>query len=131
MSVSLAITGGPTITGLTWFSGMTGRDVLEAAYNSLSSPVTEFNYMLEYFGTEDSLGYLVTMINGTFESFNGSQSPFFFWEFLVNDTEAENGIDYTTISDGDEVEFAFIQFVPETASKALKAKHARRMAFAK
>ncbi|KAI9449980.1 hypothetical protein F5148DRAFT_1338197 [Russula earlei] len=129
MSVSLSITGGPSITGLTWFSGMTGRDVLEAAYNSLSSPVTEFTYTLEYFGTDDSLGYLVNMINGTFDSFNAAQSPYFFWEFLVNDSEAENGIDYTTISDGDEVEFSYIQFVPETASKALKAKHARRLAF--
>jgi hypothetical protein len=43
---------------------MNAQKVMEAAFNNQGSPRT-FTYMLQYYGT--ALGYLVDMIDGTFE----------------------------------------------------------------
>lgn len=140
MSVQLVITDGPEFDPITYVSGMTAKDLLEASYNSLipnpPAAVTEFAYGLEFYGSEptypagDPLGYLVCMINGTTDSANAAQAPYFFWEFSVNDTPATRGIDYTTLADGDEVKFAFTQYIPAvTKSKILNAKYQRILAF--
>ena len=129
--VTLAITDGPTFEDLTWFSGMTGRQVLEAAYNSMPAPVTSFAYNLEYYGEQDDLGYLVSMMNGTFDSFNAAQSPYYFWEFIVNGIVQDYGIDNTVIPANATVTFSFVPYVPAAkASKALQAKYKRRLAYA-
>ncbi len=141
MYVQLEIEGGPSfINTITWVSGMTVRDLLEAAYDSLipnpPGPVTSFAYGLEFYGSEptypsgDPLGYLVCMINGTTDSSNAAQSPYFFWEFSVNDEPSDYGIDYTILEDGDEVKFAFTQYIPAvTKSRILHAKYQRILAF--
>lgn len=140
MAVTLTITGGPTISSITHVPGMTARDVLEAAYNKLipnpPAPVTSFAYGLEFYGSEptypsaDPLGYLVCMINGTSDSTNAAQAPYFFWEFFVDNVEQETGIDYTVIEDGNTVKFTFTQYIPTvTKSKILHAKYQRILAF--
>jgi len=64
--VTITITGGPTLT-FPWAEKMTGQSAMEAAFNN--EPVTadgsrKFIFMLQYYG---ALGYLVDMINGTFD----------------------------------------------------------------
>jgi len=66
--VTITITGGPTLT-FPWAEKMTGQSAMEAAFNN--EPVTadgsrKFIFMLQYYG---ALGYLVDMINGTFDLF--------------------------------------------------------------
>ncbi len=128
--VALQIQGGPNFS-LTATTGMTGRTLLEAAYNSLlPAPVTTFAYNLEYYGS--TLGYLVSMINGTFDSFNAAQAPYYFWQFSLNGTPSEYGLDNTPIVDEDEVLFSFVQYVPELhAGTALEAKFKARIALLK
>lgn len=141
MSVQLVIADGPSFDPTQYVTDMTVRDLLEAAYDALIPtppvPVTEFAYGLEFYGNEptyepngEPLGYLVNMINGTADSTNAAQAPYFFWEFTVNNDPATRGIDYTILEDDDEVVFAFTQYVPTvTKSMTLHAKYQRILAF--
>jgi len=95
---------GPAIT-FPRKTGMNGQTALEAAYNAQSMPKT-FTFNLQYYGT--SFGYLVDMINGTFDTALSTDAPYFFWDFAVNGDESQYGTDNTPISDGDIIEFSFI-----------------------
>lgn len=79
---------------------------------------------MEYYGS--SLGYLVNMVNETYDTFKSSSEPFFYWEFLVNDQPSSTGIDQTTLSDSDAVAFRFTTYDPQAASSLTAAKHRRR-----
>ncbi len=83
---------------------MNAQKIMEAAFNEQGSPRT-FTYMLQYYGT--ALGYLVDMINGTFETTN---APYFFWDFKVDGNDSTKGIDHTHISDGQTITFTYQQF---------------------
>jgi hypothetical protein len=107
-SVSLEVVGGLTVQ-LSWKANMTAQDALEAAYDQINSSAT-FTYVLQFYGAQ--LGYLVSMINETYDSFISSAAPFFYWEFLVNDKPAMKGIDNTILSAGDAVKFSFEQYIP-------------------
>jgi hypothetical protein len=107
-TVSLEVVGGPSVQ-VPWRSGMTAQDALEAAYDQINSSAT-FTYALQFYGSQ--LGYLVLMINETYDSFISSAEPFYYWEFLVNDVPATKGIDNTILSDGDAVKFSFEQYIP-------------------
>jgi len=107
-TVSLEVVGGPFVE-VPWKTGMTAQDALEAAYDEINSSAT-FTYALQFYGSQ--LGYLVLMINETYDSFISSAEPFYYWEFLVNDVPATKGIDNTVLSDGDAVKFSFEQYVP-------------------
>lgn len=107
-TVSLEVVGGPFVA-VPWKAGMTAQDALEAAYNQINSSAT-FSYALQFYGSQ--LGYLVLMINETYDSFISSAEPFYYWEFLVNDVPATKGIDHTVLSDGDAVKFSFEQYIP-------------------
>ena len=68
------------------------------------------------------------MINETYDSFVSSAAPYFYWEFLVNGTAAQHGIDSTTLNAGDVVEFSFVSYTPGTlAGSVLASKHAQQM----
>jgi hypothetical protein len=107
--VILEIVGGPTIT-VPWIKNMNGQQVMEAAYDDQHTPAS-FNYALQYYG--EALGYLVVMINETYDSYISSAEPFFYWEFLVNDIPANKGVDNTIVSPGDRVIFRFERYIPE------------------
>jgi hypothetical protein len=64
-NVSITVVGGPTIQ-VPWASGMNAQQALERAFD-LQNPKGEFTYALQYFGS--ALGYLVVMLNETYESF--------------------------------------------------------------
>jgi hypothetical protein len=114
--VTLTITGGPTIR-FAWQENMNGQTALEAAYNTAGGKLT---FMLQYYGTK--LGYLVDMINGTFDSFLSADAPYFFWDFIVNGKSSLTGIDSTTINDGDVITFTYTMYVAETHAKTILAK---------
>ena len=107
--VTLEIVGGPTIA-VDWIKNMNGQQVLEAAYDDQQMPGS-FNYALQYYG--EALGYLVVMMNETYDSYISSAQPFFYWEFLVNDDPATKGIDNTIVSPGDRIRFQFERYIPE------------------
>ena len=103
--ITINITNGPSLT-TNWINGMNVQQALEQAYTNV--PAGTFTFSLQYFGP--SFGYLVLMINETYESFNSKESPFFFWELLVNGQIATQGIDSTILNDGDVVTFEFIAY---------------------
>ncbi len=117
--ITIQIVNGPTLQA-NWTKGMNVQQAMEVAYNAQSG---KFTYSLQYFGS--SLGYLVSMINETYESFYFKQGPFFFWEFLVNGTVATFGIDNTILNDGDVVTFDFIVYNSQstTAESTTHAKY--------
>ena len=101
--VKIAITGGPTFQ-VEWVSGMNGQDAMEAAFNMQETPKT-FTYMLQYYGA--GLGYLVEMINGTFDTALSNEAPYFFWDFIVDGQPSNTGIDQTHINDGQTITFTY------------------------
>ena len=122
-TVTVQVVFGPTII-VPWTTGMNAQQAIEEAYNT-QVPAGEFTYALQYYGT--SLGYLVVMINETYESYMSSAAPFYFWEFLVNGTAATTGIDGTILNSGDVVTFEFQVYNPIQASPTVAAKYASRL----
>jgi hypothetical protein len=118
-SVSVSVVSGPSIS-VPWVPGMNAQQALEAAYDALKAK-SEFTYALQYFGSQ--LGYLVVMINETYESFMSAAHPFFFWEFLVNGKPAQTGIDGTNLNPGDSVTFELQTYDAQIhAHSTVKAK---------
>ena len=118
VSVEIVGGGGPVTVG--WTDGMNVQQALEAAHDV--SPGLTFG--LEYFGSH---GYLVQMINGTYETFLPSGGPSYYWELFVNGTSARQGIDCTILNDGDAVVFEYVLFVPDTHEGTMLAvKHESR-----
>lgn len=113
-----------TSVDVPWFQGMNAQDAIESAYDSANNPAV-FTYTIQYYGA--GLGYLVAMINETYESFISSADPFFFWEFLVNGTASQTGIDNTILNDGDEVSFELQMYDATAHAKStVKTKHEAR-----
>lgn len=108
-TVNLEIVGGPTIE-VQWTKGMSVQVLLENAFDQTGRGAT-FTYALQYYG--DVLGYLVVMINETYDSFISSSEPFFYWEFLLNGKPSDKGIDSTIVSPADRVTFSFERYVPQ------------------
>jgi hypothetical protein len=123
-TVQVAVTGGPSIS-VPWFQGMNAQQALEGAYNQLGNS-GQFTYATQYYGT--GLGYLVMMINETYDSFVSSAAPFFYWEFLLNGVPSQFGIDGVTLNPGDNVAFALEMYEPaKHAQSTLAGKHARQV----
>jgi hypothetical protein len=122
-TVTLEIVGGQSIN-VPWVAGMNAQQVLEEAKTS-QPPGGNFTYGLQYFG---SLGYLVFMINQTFETFLTTEAPYLYWEFLVDGTPASKGIDQTTVNSGQTVTFELELYDPaKHSTTTVGAKHASRM----
>jgi Domain of unknown function (DUF4430) len=118
VSVEIVGDGGPVTVG--WTDGMNVQQALEAAHDM--NPGLTFG--LQYFG---SYGYLVLMINGTYETFVPSDGPTYYWELFVNGTPAQQGIDGTILNDGDAVVFEYVLFDPDAhAGTLLAVKHESR-----
>jgi Domain of unknown function (DUF4430) len=119
MSVTVTIASGPSVQ-IPWTSGMNAQVALEQAYNTINNS-QQFSYGLQYFG---SFGYLVFVINETYDTFASSSAPYYYWEFLLNGQPANQGIDETFLNDGDTVGFAFSLYVAEKhAGTTLAVKH--------
>lgn len=103
--ITIQIENGPTFQ-VNWNADMNVQQAIEAAYNNATSKT--FTYSIQYFGT--NLGYLVIMINETYETFNSKDAPFFFWEFLLNGKISPTGIDGTLLNDNDVITFEFTAY---------------------
>jgi hypothetical protein len=121
-SVTVEVVGGPTAQ-VAWTESMTAQRALEAAYDQINSSAT-FTYSLQFYGTQ--LGYLVMMINETYDSFISSAEPFFYWEFFVNNQPANKGIDNTFLSAGDTIKFSFELYIPAKHGGSLLETKRRR-----
>lgn len=119
-TVTVAVTGGPSME-VPWAEGMNAQQALEAAWRQVHD-TNRFTYGLQYFG--EGLGYLVFMLNQTYDTFAPLDHPYFFWEFLVNGTPADKGIDGVTLRPGDQVGFRFQTYDSDAhAGTPLQAKH--------
>jgi hypothetical protein len=104
---------------------MTAVNALEQAYGVVN-PNEQFTYALQWYGNQ--LGYLVIMINETYDSFiskgGAMAQPFFYWEFYLNGQPAQQGVSYTVLNAGDEVKFTFEMYSSGThAGTLVTAKH--------
>jgi hypothetical protein len=124
-TVTVHVVGGPNVS-VPFAAGVNAQQALEAAYEALSKRAA-LTYALQYFG--GTLGYLVIMINETYESFvsPAHRQPFYFWEFLVNGTPAQKGIDQTILNAGDTITFELKAYTPAIpAGSTLHAKYQDR-----
>lgn len=124
--VTVRIVGGPTAS-VAWHEGLTGLQAMELAQGKIEpDPNEQFTFAVQFFGAK--LGYLVTMINETYDSFisrgGESASPFFYWNFLINNQPATKSVDRTILAGGDEIVFQFEQFSSEKHKNSLvELKH--------
>ena len=122
-TVTVSVTDGPS-TRVPWFQGMNAQQALEGAYDAINSS-EQFTYALQYFGGQ--LGYLVVMINETFETFNPSADPNYYWEFLLNGLPSQTGIDATILNPDDAITFELQVYSSEThTATTVGAKHAAK-----
>ena len=127
-TVQVTIVGGPSVS-VQWFQDMNAQQALEGAYNQINN-ATLFTYAIQYYGS--ALGYLLVMVNETYDSFISSSAPFFYWQFLVNGTAAQAGIDGVVLNPGDVISFSFEMFSAEQhENSTLSSKHAFQMRAAK
>ncbi len=118
--ITIRVTNGPTFSNVPYISGMNAQQAIEATYNSASPG--SFTYALQYYGSV--LGYLVIMINETYETFNSSNAPFYFWEYLINGVASSTGIDGTILNDNDTITFSFLAYTANIhADSTLHAKY--------
>ncbi len=128
MSVTVTVTGGPS-TAVPYQSGMNAQMALEQAWvllNPTPMPTPPvFTYALQYFG---GFGYLVMMINETYETYYSASTPYFYWDFYYNGQHAPGGIDSTLLNDGDTILFAFEPYTPGPVAPSSwkRLKHALR-----
>src|SRR5690242_5861114 len=106
--VTVEISGGQLVD-VNWPERKPARVALEGARNLLASSPQPLNFALEYFGSE--LGYMVIMINGTFESLQPQSFPNYYWDFLVNNRRSSKGIDTEILNGGDRVTFVFEEYI--------------------
>jgi hypothetical protein len=122
--ITLVIVGGPIIT-VPFDAGINAQQVMERAFD-LVNDRKKFDYALEYFGT--SLGYLVVMINDTYESFISSSEPFYFWEILVDNHPASTGINHLPLQAGATLTFELRPYGAGITSKStMHAKYQARL----
>lgn len=129
MTVKVQVIGGPG-ADVVWAPGMTVLQAMELAQAQIEpNPKEQFTFALQYYGA--GLGYLVCMINETYDSFisrGGEQAtPFFYWNFQINDKDVMGSVDRTAVKDGDVVEFEFKAYDPNAhAATSLGAKHKKQ-----
>jgi len=104
--VTVQVVNGPSVEVL-WTHGMNAQQALEDACNILNR-IDQFTFALQYYGS--TLGYLVEMINETYDTFMSKAEPFYYWEFFHNDQPSQTGIDHTILNSGDTISFSYELF---------------------
>ena len=117
-TVKVSVENGPNVE-VDWTQNMNAQQALELAWAALEKK-RNFTYTLQYFG---QYGYMVSMINETYDTFMSTYAPYYHWEFFVNGQSQNQGIDATTLNKGDQVSFSYSLYTPEEASPQLAAKH--------
>ena len=128
-TVTVTVVGGPSAT-VPHSDGLTALRAMELAQAQIEpDPNEQFTFALQFF---TGLGYLVIMINETYDSFisrgGETATPFFYWQFLVNGQPAAQSVDNTALNPGDTVSFEFEMFVAERhRGTVLEAKHRQQL----
>ena len=120
-TVQVNINGGPG-TEVAWFQNMNAQQALESAYSQINND-SLFTYAIQYYG---KFGYMLIMVNETYDSFLSSSSPYFYWEFLLNGEMATAGIDSVILQPNDTISFSFEMYVPakhDNGTSAVSVKH--------
>ena len=126
--VRVEVAGGPSVD-IEWTPGITALKALEAAQVIIEpDPNEQFTFALQFYS---GLGYLVIMINETYDSFisRGGEkaTPFFYWEFLINGLPAGQSVDNSTMSPGDVIRFEFEMFTAKHEQTLVSVKHRRQV----
>ncbi len=103
-TVTITVGTDPAIV-IPWTSGMSAHAALETAYNQIQNSA-KFSFAVQFYGTYQGppygpLGYMVIMLNGTYDLPNENT----YWAFYLNGVPAEKGIDYTLLNSGDAIGF--------------------------
>ncbi len=108
--ITITISGREPIS-VDWYPGMNAQNALELAYNNVTFGTQFYGY---------HLGYMVVMINGTYDS----PTSGYYWEFFYNGTSSNSGIDSTQLNDGDSISFNNTQYNSVThKGTLLEVKH--------
>ena len=100
---------GKTIPNIPWTEGMNAQTALERAYGIPPG----LSFALQYYGP--SLGYLVIMIDGTFDAGND------YWFFYVNGVLSPTGVDSTILNAGDVLGFVYESYDEAKHSETIYA----------
>jgi len=92
------------ITNVPWQANVNAQQAMEQAYGSGAG----YSFLLQYFGPQ--LGYEVVSIDNI--ASQAGTDAFLFWEFSVNGNVANQGIDETTLNDGDQIGWNFRKYDP-------------------
>jgi hypothetical protein len=121
--ITVNIGGGTTPIQVNWTAGMNAQQAMEEAYVVSTQA---FNFALQYFG---QAGYMVIMINQTYETFQTMVNPYFYWDFILNGIPSSQGISETILNDGDVISFDLTIYNSEKHSNTmLEVKHKAKMA---
>jgi hypothetical protein len=118
VSVAIAIGGNVvrSIPNVPWSAGMNAQNALEQAYVSGLG----YSFLLQYFGAP--LGYEVMAFDGI--SAQQGTDISFYWEFIYNQSPAQQGIDSTILNDGDALLFSYVSYnVARHAGTRVEAVH--------
>jgi Domain of unknown function (DUF4430) len=91
---------------------MNAQNALEAIVNDPANK-NKFTFLLQFYGS--TLGYLVDMINGTYDTMTttgNTGQPYYFWDFLYNGSSSTKGIDSVLLQDNDTIGFNFEIYDP-------------------
>jgi hypothetical protein len=110
--VRVEISGGPS-ADVPHEQGLTVLSAMELAQGQIEpDPHEQFTFGLQYYGA--GLGYLLNMVNETYDSFisRGGEkaTPFFYWNVLINGEPATASVDRTPVDEGDIISLEFQQF---------------------
>lgn len=126
--VQVSVVGGPSVA-VPWVQNMNAQQALEEACTTINNS-SVFTYAIQYYGA--GLGYLVVMVNETYDSFVSSSAPFFYWQFSVNGVPASTGIDGVVLNPGDAISFALEMYSPQAHKQTtLEVKHRAQQSAAK
>lgn len=124
--ITIEITGGPTFQ-VPYKAKMNAQQAMEEVIDDPANK-NQFTFLLQYYGS--SLGYLVDMINGTYDTTVIGQNigqPYFFWDILYNGTSATKGIDNLILNDNDKIGFNFQIYDPTAhAGTTMEAKRKKQ-----
>lgn len=118
-TVSVVVVGGPKIE-VPWLNGMTAVQAMRAAIDQTQDQQV-FTYSLQYFS--GGLGDMVVMINQTYDTIGSKESPYYYWDILVNGQPAQKGVDTLVLNQGDELKFQFAVYQADAASAVVQMKH--------
>ena len=124
-TIRLEVIGGPS-ADVPWNEGMSALSAMMKAQEIIEpNPKEQFTFALQHFHGQ---GFLVIMINETFDSFisRGGEwaTPFFYWNVKVNGTGITQSVEKTILNAGDVLTFDFGRFIPDEHAKTMvEAKH--------